>query len=724
MIKQIKSLVQFSRGSSLVWAALTTPIPNGVVSFSIDDGVFKLGDGVTLYNALPVLFTYTDLVSAQGGVSGMFVDPTIGDDDKIVIVTFNAVSNTAEYAVSDITLTNLLERIQQLEIDNVSQDAAIADLLAIALSIDAGINTGVDNSIITINNRRYSNSGSTLTSVQAQIDAQVSYVPGSHLEEVVFYVDERKSSTIDAHQLLDGNTYFVEINGFNNSAASMVYGLTSTNTNVNITAIEDNFFSVQFNNVCNNVKDDTPVILIASVNSNTGNSLVKKAISCLVQRQRIIVGIYGGTGGDFFVERSAVAIDSQNNVFAVGYTSTSTVNSSNDCFIAKYDNNLNFICAKKLGVDGDDRFLGVCVDRSDNIFAVGTTNSEGAGSYDGLIVKYDNDLNVVLKKRIGTAYTDQLRSVKFGKDNNIYVVGHTGSATTNYDALILKLDDQLNIITQKTYYGSNGDAFYDVAFDDNDNIFVVGDTSSEGVGSPTYSNALIVKFDKDLNIVKRKVYGGTNAEYFKNVAVDDSNDVIALGNTLSEGQGYTSDSYGDAIIVKFNNNLDILAKKVYGSTGDDTFRGIAVDKDGNYVVCGTTSSFTGNTLKGMLVKFDPSLNVLYSKQYGGANTEYRGIVIDANDNIICAGYTTNGINGFDTLVIKIPHDVPSGSFTGINISHLTFNDTANMILADSNLTLTDSTLTLAESTLTFADSVLMVTICRDTEFSYVKDIIN
>src|SRR5574343_45399 len=104
MIKQIKSLVQFSRGSSLVWAALTTPIPDGAVSFSIDDGVFKLGDGVTLYNALPVLFTYDELVSAQGGLSKHFITPAIEQNGNIVIVSFDPVTNTIKYSVSDTTL--------------------------------------------------------------------------------------------------------------------------------------------------------------------------------------------------------------------------------------------------------------------------------------------------------------------------------------------------------------------------------------------------------------------------------------------------------------------------------------------------------------------------------------------------------------------------------------------------------------------------------------------
>ena len=114
-VLQIKSMVAFTRGSSLLWNALATPIPAGVVAFSIDDGAFKLGDGVTTFANLPSLFTYADLVSAQGGVSGYFAQPDIVDNGKIVVIALDASTSTMKYAVSNVSLASLLTSIDALE---------------------------------------------------------------------------------------------------------------------------------------------------------------------------------------------------------------------------------------------------------------------------------------------------------------------------------------------------------------------------------------------------------------------------------------------------------------------------------------------------------------------------------------------------------------------------------------------------------------------------------
>lgn len=56
---QISSLISLSRGSEAEWAAMTDPIPDGVLVHSVDKKVIKQGNGTDLYNALPV-FIYLD----------------------------------------------------------------------------------------------------------------------------------------------------------------------------------------------------------------------------------------------------------------------------------------------------------------------------------------------------------------------------------------------------------------------------------------------------------------------------------------------------------------------------------------------------------------------------------------------------------------------------------------------------------------------------------------
>ena len=607
-ITQVKSMVQFSRAGNLVWSAMTSLLPAGVVSFSIDDGVFKLGDGVTPYSQLPVLFTYGELISAQGGVSGLFEEPVIAQNGKIVVVTFDAGSNTTMYSVSDTSLAQLLTDIEAIETTNVGQDTAIAELLAIALGLDAGINTGGDNNIITIQNRRYSNSGTTVAGAQSQISSAITFVPGSHMEEVEFYRDVTKTSKVDKLSLVDGGIYYVDIVGFNNNVASVVCELTATNTDIIITNISGGLFSVQFNGLTDNgTYDEMPAVLVASVDDGTGNRTVKKAIACLVQKQQLIAAVYGGL---------------------------------------------------------DDEYLySATIDSSDNIICAGYTASEGAGSYDALVIKFDSSLNIIARKRYG---------------------------------------------------GSGNDVFYGVATDSSNNIICAGHTSSEGTGS---TDGLVVKFDSNLNIIARKRYGGVNVEYFYGVAIDSTNNIICAGITNSEGVGSV-----DALVVKFDSSLNIIARKRYGGASADQFNAVAVDSSNNIICAGNTGSEGAGSDDALVVKFDSSLNIIARKRYGGSGNDYfYNVAVDSSNNIICAGSTASeGTGSYDVLVIKLPSNIPSGSFTGTVLTGLTLTD-STLTLADSALTLADSALTLADSVLTLGDSTLTL---ADSTLTLEKDILN
>ena len=716
--KQIKSLVQFSRGSSLVWGALTTPIPDGVATFSIDDGTFKIGNGVDTYQNLPSLFTFADLLAAQGGVSALFTAPTLASNGYIVVIEFDALSGKTKYAVSTTTLAGLLASLTALENTNVAQDAAIAQLLAIGLSIDVSINTGPDGNIVTIQNGRYSDSGQNMANIQASISAGVNFIPGSHLSEPVFYSDITKIKVVDKMKLYDNTTYYADIVGVNNSVTTPVFTLTSPNTNITITKISGSLFSLVLNGVTSNDLADTPVVLKSSIDGGDGKSTVKKAIAIMVIRQRILVSIYGGSGTEQF---AGPRVDNFNNIYVVGYTSSEGLG-LNDGLIIKFDSNLNIIAKKRYGGTGDDSFNSIVIDSVGNIIVAGYTSSEGLGLNDGLIVKFDSNLNIIARKRYGGTGDDYFRWLSVDQNNNIIVIGSTSSeGVGSGDGIIIKFDSNLNILVKKRYGGSVGAvSILRAALYTDGNILVVGNTSAEGPNVPAAINGFIIKFDANLNILARKVYGGTGTDAFISVAIDASNNCYAVGQTTSEGLGG-----GDALIVKFDTNLNILASKRYGgSGGQDVFRGVEIDSVGNIICVGNElSEGLGGATWGdaFIVRFDSNLNIIAKKRYGGTGDEqFLRAVIDSFDNIICVGVATStGLGGNDAIIVKMPFVIPTGTFTGAVISSLTMadittmvlNDVTTLTLANSTLTLADiTTLTLANSTLTLATSNLYQTI--------------
>jgi len=122
--------------------------------------------------------------------------------------------------------------------------------------------------------------------------------------------------------------------------------------------------------------------------SSTGaggiDSLIAKYDSSFtVEWQRTL----GGADTDI---GNSVAIDSASNAYLLGFTG-STGAGNEDFLLAKYNSSGTIQWQRTLGgADGDDG-RSVVIDSSDNVYVVGFTTSTGAGSFDFLLAKLPND---------------------------------------------------------------------------------------------------------------------------------------------------------------------------------------------------------------------------------------------------------------------------------------------------------------------------------------------
>jgi len=472
-----------------------------------------------------------------------------------------------------------------------------------------------------------------------------------------------------------------------------------------------NVFKVQLGEIATGA---SIVPITFNVQTDDGKEVKSKTISVDVSSVGILVSVYGGAASD--EQFYSVATDSNNNIICVGSTGSEGVG-SHDALIVKFDASFNILIKKLYGGLNADPFTAVAIDSNNNIICVGATSSEGVG-YSCLVVKFDTNLNILARKIYGGSGVDYFYGVVVDSDDNIICAGHTTSeGSTGDNALVVKFDTNLVILARKVYGGGSHEMFNGVAVDSNNNIICAGYTSSEGVGTPAY-NCLVVKFDNSLNILARKVYGGAAGnDKFNAVTTDSNNNIICVGYVV-EGAGTD-----DAIVVKFDPSLNILAKKIYGGTASDAFYGVTVDTKDNVIAVGATQSegigvpaYTNL----LVVKFDTNLTILARKVCSGiAADKFNGVITDINDNIICVGYAELTPNLNQALVVKFPSKIPSGSFTGTVITGLTFTD-SNLTLADSTLTLADSALTLANSTLTLANSTLTL---ADSTLTQTKDTI-
>jgi hypothetical protein len=142
--------------------------------------------------------------------------------------------------------------------------------------------------------------------------------------------------------------------------------------------------------------------------------------------------------------------------------------------------------------------------------------------------------------------------------------------------------------------------------------------------------------------------GGARADWVLDSKVDTQGNIYVAGYTTGNLQG-THQGEGDAFIIKYSPQLTNPVIKQFGTNKCDVVRKLAIDKNNNlYAVGFTYGNYNGNnnsdpalnTGDVFVQKFDQNLNLLASKQFGTPHEE-RGYCI-LRDSILFVGGMTEG----------------------------------------------------------------------------------
>jgi uncharacterized delta-60 repeat protein len=349
-----------------------------------------------------------------------------------------------------------------------------------------------------------------------------------------------------------------------------------------------------------------------------------------------------------------------------------------------------------LGGTSVDVGRGVAIDSSDNIIVTGYTNSDGAGTDDALVAKYDSSGTLLWDKTLGGANADYGYGVAIDSSDNIIVTGYTQSdGAGGNDVLVVKYNSSGTLLWDRTLGGASNDLGFVVAIDSSDNIIVVGYTGSDGAGN---FDVLVAKYNSSGTLQWDRTLGGANNDIGYGVAIDSSDNIIVVGYTASDGAGGN-----DVLVVKYNSSGTLLWQRTLGGTGQESGYGVAIDSSDNIIVVGVTPSDGAGGQDVLVAKCSSSGTLLWDKTLGGASSDYgQGVAIDSSDNIIVTAYTpSDGAGGNDVLVAKLP---PDGTGDG-TYGSLVYED-AVLTFAVAGLTDAAAVLTDAPAVLTDAAAVL------------------
>jgi uncharacterized delta-60 repeat protein len=403
--------------------------------------------------------------------------------------------------------------------------------------------------------------------------------------------------------------------------------------------------------------------------------------------------LYGGGG---ISRANGVAVDSSKNVIMSGRTDADGAGST-DFLIAKYDASGVLQWDRTLGGSGFEQSFDVALDSSNNIVVAGTTNSDGAGSNDALVAKYNSSGTLQWDKTLGDSGSQAGNSIAVDSSDNIYI----GGSTPFNKGLLAKYNSSGTLQWDKEY-GSSQTSIQSIAVDSSDNIIAIGYTNADGSGG---NDLLIAKFNSSGALSWDKTLGGSGEEYGYGVAVDSSDNIYISAMTSSDGAGGF-----DALLAKYNSSGTLQWDRTLGDASTDRGLDVAIDSSNNVILVGAT----GGVPSWLIAKYNSSGTLQWQRTLGDSETNYaNSVTTDSADNIIIGGYRVNGSDQ-EAMIVKLP---PDGSGTGTYAGDIVY---ASSSLTDAAAVLTDATavLSLSNAGLTSADAVLTDAAAVLTDLSY------
>lgn len=350
------------------------------------------------------------------------------------------------------------------------------------------------------------------------------------------------------------------------------------------------------------------------------------------------------------------------------------------------------------GGSGDDFVSGATLDSQGNMILAGATSSKDFPLVNALVENsstYDRDVfvfklspdgqEVIFSTYLGSASIYYSIDVTIDSNDNIIVTGSTSTSdflvknayqeniSDGTDAFITKITpDGQEIIFSTFLGGSNDDQIKRVTTDQDDNIIVIGVTSSseqfpiknalEPNRSTSSWDVFLSKLSPDgQELFFSTFYGGTRPWGPAAIICDSNDNIIAAGETNSLGfpvvEAFQEDHGGgelDTFLSKISPDGQNISFSTYiGGSSSEGPIGITLDSKNNILLTGSTGS---NDFKvknayqednngwwdGFFLEFSPNgQDLIFSSYFGGSRNDYATSIVflpGTDDSFLLTGH--------------------------------------------------------------------------------------
>ena len=331
------------------------------------------------------------------------------------------------------------------------------------------------------------------------------------------------------------------------------------------------------------------------------------------------------------------------------------------------------ISATFIGGSYIDDIVDIKLSSDGNIYVLGSTLSADFPATPGVYDQKNNDIfiavftpdlkNLLISTFLGGSGVEIPVKLLLDSNDNVYVGGNTFSSDIypgvtyqgKSDVFVAQLDKNLTTIQKFVMTGTvNEDILYDFTVDTAGNIFMTGYTERGD------KDIFVIKVDTNSNITKVEV-GDISNDIGTGIDVDGTGNIYVSGFTASQFFPTTSGVYDtgfngntDAVVLKFDANLNLLASTFVGGIDFDIATGIKIGPSGNIYITGKTASydfpvFNGfqNSVSGsediFITILPPDLSsIISSTLLGGSLSDTPSdFVFDQNGDIYLTGYTNS-----------------------------------------------------------------------------------
>jgi len=309
--------------------------------------------------------------------------------------------------------------------------------------------------------------------------------------------------------------------------------------------------------------------------------------------------------------------------------------------------------------------------------SLGQTNYSAAGTgeaTDLFLAKYASDGALLWVRGAGGGEFDEAYGVALDAAGDAYLTGYFhGAATfgaTNISGLsntnhifVAKCDAAGNFLWIRAVAGDAEAQGSSIAVDQATNLYVagffagnisLGQTNYSAAGTGEATDLFIAKYDPAGNVLWARQAGGAGADLGTGVAVDEMGHVYLTGKitgNASFGGNLVAARGADLFLAKYDPAGELLWVTHAGGNNSifgDAGQGVALDAAGDVYVAGFisgTANFgaTNVTTSGLddlfLAKFNPSGDLIWVRQAGGANLDIAfALAIDRADHICMTGF--------------------------------------------------------------------------------------